>query len=77
MNRHYETYDSAIYPVRVVRTAIRYYASVCEIECQVKGDKAVCCFLVEDIYAQQVIHEFGNFLIELMQREGKIINDNT
>lgn len=64
-----ESYDLSIYTERAIRTAIRYYASICNIVFRVENGKGVCCFMVEKKYADRIVREFGNFLIELLQRE--------
>ena len=72
MSNHFEEYDLAIYSMKAIKTAIRYYASICRIDLQSDGSKAICYFDIDDRYADQVIKEFGNFLIELMQHEGNL-----
>ena len=60
------TYDLKFYTERVIKTAIRYYSSICNIQFHIEGDEGICCFKVDKKYADRVVYEFGNFLIELL-----------
>lgn len=70
MSKRYEEFDLAIYSMNAIKAAIRYYSSICRIDVLPDGSRARCFFDIDDKYADQVIKEFGNFLIELMQHEG-------
>lgn len=76
MNRKCEEYDLTLYSARSIRAAIGYYQSICKIDLQMNEKTAKCSFDIDARYADQVIKEFGNFLIELLQHEDGNVNVN-
>lgn len=68
MNRIEQTYNLNIYTWKAIETAAGYYDSLCKVTMKKRGESCVCTFEAQPEYIRQIVYEFGNFLIELMQR---------
>lgn len=64
----FSEFDLYFYPEVVIKKAIEYYLPVCTIDLKINNKIATCYFDIEEMYAEQVKGEFGNFLIELLQQ---------
>ena len=59
-------YDTSIYPLSIIKTAIDDYSDLCKIELTLIDSKAVLCFY-DCIYDCTItIKEFSNYLIDLI-----------
>lgn len=61
-----QTYSLDIYPEPVLRQAIKDYHDICHIEATIKDGSMVCCFSHGKIDETTIMHEFSNYLIELL-----------
>ena len=69
MNNRDRLYNLDIYTLKAIKIAIRYYSEICSIEYRTKDNYAVCSFFADKNQIEQIIMEFDNFLIELLQHE--------
>ena len=64
-------YVRSLYPLAVIEQAARDYADICTIS--IKPDDTVtrCRFSASKAPLQLTMHEFSNYLIELINERGK------
>lgn len=55
-----------IYNLNSIQKAITDYISLCEIEIEEEGDYIICSFYNCKYNINKTIHEFGNYVIDLM-----------
>ncbi len=66
-----QSYNLSIYNLNVIKTAIHMYSEICQIKLNVIGSRATCSFFSDQYDVGQIVLEFDNFLIELLQQEGR------
>ena len=58
-------YRNDLYPLRIINTAIKSYSSIAKIKTKLKDKDCICTFSEKKIPIQEVVDEFGNYLIDL------------
>ncbi len=61
-------FDLEIYPLEIIKIAVKEYSKFCTVNLEQKEKIALCTFSSDNIPADLIVLEFGNYLIELMQR---------
>lgn len=75
MKNDTQVYSKAIYTREAVESAIIDYGHISTIELRENQTHYICKFKRCVVSVQRVICEFDNYLIELMNTQGGVINE--
>ena len=64
-------YKKIFYPEDVIRKAIISYSSLVRVSCTINDNAIICSFEVLKGNTEEVINEFDNYLIEVMNTMGE------
>ena len=64
-------YVRSLYPLKVIEQAAYDYEYICTIDIKVIGDVTRCTFSNSRVPLALTIHEFSNYLIELINTRGQ------
>ena len=68
MNRKKVLYNDSIYSRDALFRAIDAYRKICRIIPKVTRDGTICTFFADTDMIDTIIHEFDNYLIEILSR---------
>lgn len=66
MKNERQFYSKEVYPISAIMQAIQDYKRVSTIEVSEEGDNYCCTFTRSVVDRTRVVHEFDNYLIELL-----------
>ena len=71
MKSNQQIYSKLFYSEATMKTAIRDYGRIATIILHDNRDNYLCTFCDCVVDTKRVMHEFGNYLIELMNTQGE------
>ena len=71
MKSNQQAYHKSLYSEAILQKAIHDYRNLATITLSDEGDNYLCIFCDCIVVPERVIHEFDNYLIELINAQGE------